>query len=464
MTTTPSAPTATAPARTRPPLPPRRLPRRGRPIVADVLAALAGLGLGITLALGISAQSLHSVATLPGLLTAVGRVTGLLASYAMLVTVALSARIGPLERAIGQDRLIRWHRRLGPWGLYLLLAHVVLITVGYAGLEGTGVLHQLWLLVLTYPGMLGAAVATALLFLAGVTSYERARRRFRYETWWTIHLYTYLALLFAFAHQVDDGASFVEHPLATIWWTTIWLALLAAVLWWRFLLPVVRSLRHRIRVADVVRESPDVVSVVLEGRRLDRLPVAGGQFFQWRFLTKGAWWEAHPFSLSHVPHGDRMRITVKDLGDHSRELAGMRAGTPVFIEGPYGRFTADAALNPKVVLIGAGVGVTPLRSILQDLDEHADVAVLLRGRSREDLVLRDEIADEVRRRGGRLWEVLGPRATVRLNATTLRKALPDIHERDVFLCGPEEFTQLVAAECRRAGVPEARIHLESFVL
>jgi predicted ferric reductase len=442
---------------------PRRMPARGRPIVVDALAALAGLGLGVTIALGISAQSVTSIASVPGLITAVGRMTGLLAGYAMLITAALSARIGPLERAIGQDRLIRWHRRLGPWGLYLLLAHVVLIVVGYAGLAQTGILAQLWELLLTYQGMLGAAAATLLLFLAGITSYKRARRRFRYETWWSIHLYTYLALLFAFAHQVDNGASFAGHPLATIWWTALWLGLLAAVVYWRLAMPVIRSLRHRIRVAEVVRENDDVVSVVLAGRRLDRLPVAGGQFFQWRFLTRGAWWEAHPFSLSHVPHRDRMRITVKNLGDHSRDLAAMPLGTPVFIEGPYGRFTADAAVNPKVLLIGAGVGVTPLRSILQDLDEHADVAVLLRARSRAELVLVDEIADEVDRRSGRLWEAVGPREQVRITASTLRRALPDVHQRDVFICGPGAFTEAVAAECRRAGIPASRIHFESFV-
>jgi ferredoxin-NADP reductase/DMSO/TMAO reductase YedYZ heme-binding membrane subunit len=439
------------------------MPAPGRPIVVDVLAGLTGLGLGITIALGVSAQSLTSIDTLPGVVTAVGRMTGLLAGYAMLVTAALSARIGPLERAIGQDRLLRWHRRLGPWGLYLLLGHVVLITVGYAGLAETGVLAQLWELILTYQGMLAAAVATLLLLLAGITSYRRARRRFRYETWWSIHLYTYLALLFAFAHQVDNGASFAGHRLSTLWWTGLWLGLLAAVVYWRFAVPVIRSLRHRIRVAEVVRENDDVVSVVLEGRDLDRLPVAGGQFFQWRFLTRGAWWEAHPFSLSHVPHRDRMRITVKDLGDHSRELGTMPVGTPVFIEGPYGRFTADAAVNPKVLLIGAGVGATPLRSILQDLDEHADVAVLLRARTREHLVLADEIADEVERRAGRIWEALGVRDQVRITASTLRRALPDVHERDVFICGPEAFTRAVAGECRRAGIPEARIHFESFV-
>ena len=442
--------------------PVRRLPRRGRPIVVDLLAAATGLGLGITIALGITAQSLQSVSTLPGLLTAAGRMAGLLSAYAMIVTVALSARIGPLERAIGQDRLIRWHRRLGPYGLYLLLAHVVLIVLGYAGLADTGVLAQLWQLVLTYPGMLGATVAVLLLFMAGITSYRRARRRMRYETWWAVHLYTYLALLFAFQHQVQDGASFAGHPLQTLWWTALWVGLLAVVLGWRVLLPVVRSLRHGVRVVEVLQEAPGVVSVVLEGRGLDRLPVAGGQFFQWRFLTRGVWWQAHPFSLSHVPHEHRMRITVKDLGDHSRELGTMAPGTPVFIEGPYGRFTADAASGRKVLLVGAGVGATPLRSLMQDLDEHTDVAVLLRGSDEASLVLRHELAAEVERRDGRMWEALGPRARVTITADTLRRAMPDLAERDVFICGPDAFTEQVAAECRAAGVAPGRIHYESF--
>ena len=454
--------TDTRPVHAAPPATGRRLPPRGRPIVVDLLAAATGLGLGITIALGISAESWTSVSTVPGLLTAVGRMTGLLAGYAMIVTVALSARIGPLERAIGQDRLIRWHRRLGPYGLYLLLAHVVLIVLGYAGLAQTGVLAQLWQLLLTVQGMLGAGVGTLLLFMAGISSYRRARRRMRYETWWTVHLYTYLALLFAFQHQVLTGASFVGHPLQTLWWTVLWVGLLAAVVAWRVVLPVVRSLRHGIRVVEVIRESPDVVSVVLEGRRLDLLPVAGGQFFQWRFLARGVWWQAHPFSLSHVPHEHRMRITVKDLGDHSRELAAMTAGTPVFIEGPYGRFTADAATGHKVLLVGAGVGATPLRSLLQDLDEHADVAVLLRGSDEGSLVLRTELAEEVARRGGRMWEALGPRSRIAITASALRRSMPDLADRDVFICGPEAFTASVAAECRAAGVPAARIHYESF--
>jgi predicted ferric reductase len=439
----------------------RRRPPRGRPLVVDVLAGAAGLGLGITIALGIESESLASISTLPGVLTAAGRMAGLLSAYAMIVTVALSARIGPLERAMGQDRLIAWHRALGPWGLWLLLAHVVLIVLGYAGLEQHGVLAETWELLLTYPGMLAAAASMALLLMAGVTSYRAARRRMRYETWWAVHLYTYLALLLAFQHQVAVGASFAGHPLASAWWWALWVGLLAAVIGWRVVLPVVRSARHGLRVAEVVPVAPGVVSVVLEGRRLDRLPVAGGQFFQWRFLSRGAWWQAHPFSLSHIPHEHRMRITVKDLGDHSRELAGMRPGTRVFIEGPYGRFTAETA-GPKVLLVGAGVGATPLLGLLQDLDEHADVAILLRARDEGSLVLHEEIAAETERRGGRGWHALGTRDRVAITAESLRRGLPDVAERDVFICGPDEFTASIAAACREAGVPAGRIHFESF--
>ena len=84
-----------------------------RAVVVDALAGLAGLGLGITLALGVSAESAGSLRADGGLATALGRLAGLSAAYAMVVVVVLVARCGPLERAVGQDRLVRWHRRSG---------------------------------------------------------------------------------------------------------------------------------------------------------------------------------------------------------------------------------------------------------------------------------------------------------------------------------------------------------------
>ena len=132
-------------------------------------------------------------------------------------------------------------------------------------------------------------------------------------------------------------------------------------------LPVWRSVRHQVRVVAVTEEAPGVASIRMRGRRLDRLPVAGGQFLQWRFLRRGLWWQAHPYSLSAVPDGHELRITVKDLGDHSRGLASLEPGTRVSIEGPYGSFTADAAERERLLLVGAGVGTAPILALLQDL-------------------------------------------------------------------------------------------------
>src|SRR4051812_9816932 len=417
--------------------PSRRRPARRRPVVGDVLAAAAGIGLGITVALAVTAESTGSLGAAGGIATALGRLAGLLAAYAMVVVVLLVARVPPVERAIGQDRLVAWHRRLGPWPLYLLLGHAVLITVGYAQQAHDGVLHEFGQLLLTYAGILAATAGSLLLFAAGITSYRLARRRMAYETWWSVHLYTYLALFLSFSHQIDTGAAFVGHPVARLWWTALWVGTLGVVVAARIGLPVWRSLRHQVSVVGVTPEGPGVVSILLRGRRLDRLPVAGGQFFQWRFLRPGMWWQAHPYSLSAAPAGDLLRITVKDLGDHSRALARLTPGTRVGIEGPYGTFTADTAERDPLLLIGAGVGTAPILAVLQELPETADVTVLLRASTRADLVLRDEVGDEVRRRGGRLVELVGSRREVRVDAEALRRIVPDVRRRDVFLCGPD---------------------------
>jgi len=440
----------------------RRRPARRRPVVVNVLAAAAGVGLAVTVGLEVTAESAGSLGAPGGIATALGRLTGLLAAYAMVVVVLLVARVPALERAIGQDRLVAWHRTLGPWPLYLLLAHAVLITVGYARQAHDGVLHQFGRLLWTYPGVLAATAGSLLLFAAGITSYRLARRRMAYETWWSVHLYTYLSLFLSFSHQIDTGASFVGHPVARFWWTALWLGTLAVVVGARVGLPVWRSLRHRVRVVGVTPEGPGVVSVHLRGHRLDRLPVAGGQFLQWRFLRRGLWWQAHPYSLSAAPSGDGLRITVKDLGDHSAGLARLRPGTPVAIEGPYGTFTADTAEGDRLLLVGAGVGTAPVLALLQELPARTDVVVILRASTRADLVLRDEVADEVRRRRGRLVELVGPRDRVRLDAAALREIVPDVDSREAYLCGPDALARGIASELERAGAPQHRIHFESF--
>lgn len=438
---------------------PGHAPRRS---IGDAFVTLGGIGLVAIIATVVHGETRGALAAAGGKFIAGGRLGGFVGAYLMLVMVVLIARIPWLERAIGQDRLVGWHRRIAPWAIGLITAHVVLITLGYAESAHTGVLRELWTFVTSYPDVLAAMAAFALIIMAGVTSIRIARRRMRYETWWIVHLYTYLALTLAFAHQIATGGSFVGHPLAKAIWATVWGAAAGAVLFWRVLHPIARSIRHQLRVVTVVEEAPGVTSIIVKGRRLDRLAVSGGQFFRWRFLTRDLRWHAHPYSLSALPQPPLMRLTVKANGEHSAQLASLKPGTRVMIEGPYGAFTRHARTQERVALIAAGVGVTPLRALLEDLPSNVDVVAVLRGSTAADLVHRDEMAALVAERNGRLFEIIGPRSEVRLDASALGKMIPDINRRDVYVCGPSGFTDEILKYSHRLRVPPNQIHREAF--
>jgi ferredoxin-NADP reductase len=285
----------------------------------------------------------------------------------------------------------------------------------------------------------------------------------RYETWWVTHLYFYLAIALAYAHQVLLGQPFASHEWAKAVWIALYLATLGVVVAFRVLAPVLRSLAHDLRVHAVVRESPDTVSVWLTGRRLDRLHARGGQFFGLRFLTREHWWQSHPYSLSAGPDSRYLRVTVKDLGDHSRAMATLRPGTRVIAEGPYGVLTADARRSDRVVLVAGGVGVTPLRALLDDLPRDAPVDLLFRAPYEEALVLRRELEDMAATRPRlRLRYLVGSRRDYPVTARSLQWLVPDIASSDIYTCGPEDLVVAVRHAARTLGIPDERIHDEAF--
>jgi predicted ferric reductase len=430
--------------------------------IIDAFAAAVGLGLGAVIALAITGETWGSLTAPGGVATFLGRLSGLTGAYLMLVMLLLIARVPFIEKAVGQDRLVMWHRNLGQWPVYLLLLHALLLTVGYAQFDRTGVLHQAWLFIDSYPDVLMAAVALGLIVAAAVASIRAARRKMRYETWWTIHLYLYLALALSFAHQFANGLAFVGHPLTRYIWATLWAVTVGTVLMFRFALPIARTMYHDLRVESVREEGPGIFSIVCSGRHLERLGVAGGQFFQWRFLKRGLWYQACPFSLSAMPMPPYLRVTIKSVGAHSKAMRELRPGTRVAIEGPYGGFTQLARSTNRVLLIGAGVGVTPIRALLEDLEAGVEVVVITRASTPQEAVLDEEMRALVEKRGGKLHQLVGSRQKHSLNSRHLKKLVPDIYRRDVYVCGPEAFTAAITASARDLGVAEERIHCEQF--
>jgi predicted ferric reductase len=462
MSSLPATSGSRRPARARrPAVPPAPSPR---PALVQVALTAAGLGLGVTTALTFTTESGSQFTAPGGQATFLGSLTGMVGTYLALCMVLLVSRIPFVERVLGHDGLLRWHRRLAPWPISLLAAHALFITVGYAQAARSGIWHEVGVLLASYPDVLIATLGLGLMCLIGVISLRAVRRRLRRETWWTVHLVMYLALALSFAHVIVLGPAFVGHPLTQALWWLVWLATAGLVLGYRIALPVLRTLRHQIEVAEVRPEGPGVVSVILAGRHMDRLAVSGGQFFCWRFLAPGMWWQAHPYSLSALPQPPYLRLTVKGLGDHSASLARLRPGTRVMVEGPYGTFTRDAQQQRRAVLIAAGIGVTALRALLEDLPGRSQPVVILRATRPEDLVLSPEVRQLVRLKHGRYHEFVGPREQASVTGAALRHLVPDLPHRDVFICGPEGFVASIAHLAGRLGVPAEAIHHEAFAL
>ena len=427
----------------------------------------------MVIALWVKGRGIQTLGSTTGdQLTSLGRLTGLVAADLLLIQVLLLARIPLVERSYGQDELARRHRLVGFWSFNLLVLHIALITVGYTLGDHSDVFHETWTLLTSYGGMLLAYASLLALTVVTVTSIRVARRKLRYESWHLLHLYAYVGVGLSVPHEIWTGADFQTSAVARVYWWTLYAVAAGAVVVFRVGIPAYRTVRHGITVTSVGLESSDVVTVRMGGRGLHRLPVRAGQFFVFRFLDGPGWSRGNPYSLSAAPRHDRIQITAKDLGDGSGRLAGLRPGTRVLIEGPYGRLTGEHRVGSKVAMIACGIGITPMRALLEDLDyAPGDATLVYRARSAPDLVFRTELEELAERRGIRLHFLTGPRTPGswlpvhggRLSdPKALRRLVPDLVHHDVFVCGPDEWMDLVTAAAGSAGLPAAQLHVERF--
>ena len=398
--------------------------------------------------------------------TSVGRITGLLGAYLLLVQLLMLARLPFAEQLAGFDKITIWHRRNGKLCLYLVVAHVLFITIGYAGMDRIPVLSEASTFLRSYPGMVTATIGTVLLILVVVSSLVIVRRRLRHEAWFLVHLLSYAGIVFAWFHQIPTGNELVTNAPAAAYWTALYAGTLGMMVLFRFARPLLRASWYRLRVSEVVEEGANVVSIHIRGRHLDRLGSRAGQFFLWRFLDRDRWWEAHPFSLSAAPDGRSLRITVKCVGDFSGAVGSIRPGTRVLAEGPFGHFTAEVRRRDKVALIAGGIGITPVRALAETME--GDVVVIYRVLREEDIVFRAELDRLAQERGITIHYIAGHHAAPHgeriMSPEHLRELMPDIEEREIYVCGPPRMADFIEGNVRNAGVPSRYIHTDRFAL
>lgn len=446
---------------------------RRRALAKDALTVLAvvsfALPLSFFLADGGFAQLTSGVG---GFYTGLGIVAGLVATASMVLMLLLAARIPAIDRAFGQDRAVKLHADLGQWTFGGLLMHGALLMIGYGLSDGQSPVAEFFDLFGGTPDFALAVASVVVLTAVAVSSVVAVKAKLPHEVWHGIHLLSYAAVALAIPHQFSMGGLFESGP-ARVYWAAMFVATGFALLTWRIFLPLFSSLEHQLVVTHVTREAPDVVSIEMTGRRLAGLSIDAGQYFHWRFLARGLWWHQHPFSVSARPAGNTLRITVRNLGNGTAALMNVRVGTRVFFEGPYGLFSDRSRTADDVVMVGVGIGIAPVRALLEETEfAPGRATVVLRASADEEQYLCREIEALCRTKGARLVVLTGHRGRdaaghdlwtpAGYEQVRLDDLAPDIARADVYICGPQAAADLIIADARAAGVPADRIHQERF--
>ncbi len=444
---------------------------RKRARLSNSLVALMWVSAVVAAAFTLSGTTFSEPPTFSTVTTNLGIVAGLIATDLILVMLVLAARIPLVDRAVGHERAISVHRSMGKPALYLLIAHAVLLLIGYGASQGINPVAEIgWMW--SIPDMPLAFFALGGIVTVVVTSAFSVRRRFSYEGWHVIHLLSYLAVLAAVPHQLSVGGILAGSTFARAYWISLYILAFGAVIVYRFVEPAVTSLRPRVTVDHVQSLTPGVTSIHLRGRNLAALEAAGGQYFVWRFWSAKTWWHAHPISLSALPTSTSARITVRDLGEGSRDISKLPRGTRVSIEGPYGIFTERGRTAPNLAIAAAGIGVTPVLAMLQSADiEPGEATVVLRGSTHRDTALWDETIETAGQKGANIYTMVGPRA--RLGASwisepdarrgvTLASVFPRLATSDLYICGPAAWIDSLVKDAVASGLAHHQIHTERF--
>jgi predicted ferric reductase len=350
----------------------------------------------------------------------------------------------------------------------LFLAHPVLVTVGYARWYQLSVRGQFIEFATDWPTRL-AITAFIVIALMVASSTPLIRRRLTYETWHVSHLAMYVALGLASWHQAN-GAEIAGQPWWADYWIGLHLAVFGSVVAFRAGRPIFRGARHRFRIDKIVAESSDVTSVYLTGRRIDRFKFRPGQYANVMFLSKGRW-SPHPFSFSAAPNGQFLRVSIKAAGDFTNRIRELPLGTLALLEGPLGAF-AVAEPRDKYLMVAGGIGITPIRALIESLSASGrDIVLLYSVKSADDLVF----ASELRTMIAHCHFILSRHSNSaeegdthvghergRIDTRMLARLVPDVQDREVFICGPRPMMKAVAAALGELRVRESSIHYEQF--
>lgn len=403
--------------------------------------------------------------------TAVG--AGFIGFSLMALEFALISRIDSAAEPFGEDALQLFHNLMGIAALGFILAHPVLLII-------SGYPASCWLNPFSACSNVAtrtAALSVLVLLLLVGSSIWRKQLHLRYEIWYILHgIFAVLVLLLAFKHILMIGR-YTSTPIMKVTWTVYGVLILGLIIRYKIYTPL-KNWKQPWEVLENRMEHGDSRTVVLKPVGHEGWSFQAGQFAWIKTGRTPLHLGQHPISLSS--RGDRspdgiVAFTIKNLGDWSgKEVPTLEPGDRVWLDGPYGVFTMDRNQAMGYVLIGGGVGITPLYSMLQTMVERDDLRPVLLfygAGDPESLTFREQLmalADSgqinltfipVIERSQEGWTG----ETGFINAALMKKYLPRQYKRFIYLiCGPKPLMDAMEEALPELGVPQQNIITERF--
>lgn len=397
-------------------------------------------------------------------------VSGLVAVVAIVIALVASARMKTLTRLFGLGGTYSTHRLLGVLALCAVVFHILFVLV-----QSWSNVDKLFI----WSGSLASKAADvstyALIALIGSAMW---RQRRNYDQWRHLHLILAGVVTISAALHVFWLNHLITDPMSRAWFIAVASLALLGGLHRRVWSP----LRHGpYQVVRVQPESPSVSTVTLAPRQGRHRPnkrgahFAPGQFGWLRFHRRAASAD-HPYSFSSSAHdSSQVQVTVRRGGVFTESLVASRPGRAVWIDGPHGGFTPPVNAV-GLVLIAAGVGITPMMSILRTFADRRDrrpIRLIQAAESPQELLFDAEIdrlaqvlnleITQVVTRPHAEWRGL----TGHIDVMLLHRVLPGPPMRGLlayFICGPPSMVANTTTALTMAGVPPRQINSEKFLM
>lgn len=403
------------------------------------------------------------------ILISTGRLAGLWGTYFILIQFVLRARIQPVEKIIGFMQMDRLHKKNGYLAIIFLILHPIFLVIGYSVSSGKSILDQFIQFVALYDKVLDALIGLILFVTVVVTSVYIVRKKMQYHWWYWVHLATYLAIFLAFGHQLINGEDFVTNPNFAYFWYALYAFVFGSLLYWKIIRVIVMYLKHHFYIDQVVQETYDTTSLYIKGCGIDKIKYEAGQFAFIRIMNKQLWWDVHPFSISCAPNGEYIRFTIKSVGDYTKQISRVTTGTRVIMDISHGEFTLKQAKSNKLLFIAGGVGITPLKAMIEATDKYKSNVLIFANKTENDIILRSELDKLVSDQRLKVHHVMSSDPNFSglkgfVTVSLIEQTVPDFKERDIFVCGPPVMMNLLIPALREAGISQEQIHSEEFSL